>query len=223
MLEKTPESPLDHKEMKPVRRKGNQPWIVLGKTDAEAEAPILWPPDGKNPLPGKDCDAGKDWRQEKEDRGWDGWMASPHQWTWIWATPGDTEGPESLGMMQSTRLQRVRQDLATEQHETTPDPLCQDCLVNGCLEQGVGIEPYSVHSTHWPGIVVPAGIVHPSQGKEQVWTTGFLHLFQCFPCFALGTCLVKVSVLFYQHGIFCFLVGEVYLWVLFLMRVISMH
>ena len=97
--------------------------------------------------------------------------------------------------MQSTRLQRVRQDLATEQHETTPDPLCQDFLVNGCLEQGVGIELYSIHSTHWPGMVVPAGIVHPSQGKEKVWTTGLLHLFQCFLCFALGTCLVKVSIL----------------------------
>ena len=50
--------------------------------------------------------------------------------------------------MQSTEMPRVRQDLATKQHETTPHPLCQDILVNGCLEQGVGLEPYSVHSTH---------------------------------------------------------------------------
>ena len=83
-------------------------------------------------------------------------------------------------------------------NQTTPHPLCQDILVNGCLEQGVGIEPYSVHSTHWPGMVVPAGIVPPSQGKEQVWTTGFLHLFQCFPCFALGTCLM-------WRFLFCFI------------------
>ena len=64
LLEKTPESPLDCKEVKPVYPKGNQLWIFIGRTDAEAEAPILWPPDAKNWLTGKDPDAGKDWRQE---------------------------------------------------------------------------------------------------------------------------------------------------------------
>ena len=66
VLEKTLESPLDYKEIRPVNRKGNQPWIFVGKTDAEAEAPILWPPDAKNWLIGKDPDAGKDWRQEEK-------------------------------------------------------------------------------------------------------------------------------------------------------------
>ena len=56
------ESPLDSK-IKLVNPKGNQPWIFIGKTNAEAGAPILWPPDGKNWLSGKDCDAGKDWKQ----------------------------------------------------------------------------------------------------------------------------------------------------------------
>ena len=65
MLEKTFESPLDCTEIQPVNPKGNQPWIFIGRTDAEAEAPILWPPDGKNWLIGKDPDAGKDWKQEK--------------------------------------------------------------------------------------------------------------------------------------------------------------
>ena len=65
VLEKTPESPLDSKEMKPVNPKGNQPWILIWSTDAEAEASILWPPDVKSQLIGKDPDAGKDWRQEK--------------------------------------------------------------------------------------------------------------------------------------------------------------
>ena len=65
MLEKTLESPLDCKEIQPVHPKGNQSWIFIGRTDAEAEAPILWPPDVKNWLPGKDPDAGKDRRQEK--------------------------------------------------------------------------------------------------------------------------------------------------------------
>jgi len=61
VLEKTLESPLDCKEIKPVNPKGNQPWIFIGRTGAEAEAPILWPPDGKSQLIGKDFDAGKDW------------------------------------------------------------------------------------------------------------------------------------------------------------------
>ena len=64
VLEKTPESPLDSKEIKPVNPKGNQPWIFIGQTDAEAEAPILWPLDEKSWLIGKDPDSGKDWGQE---------------------------------------------------------------------------------------------------------------------------------------------------------------
>ena len=64
MLEKMPESPLDCKEIQPVHPKGNRSWIFIGWTDAEAEAPILWPPDAKNWLIWKDPDAGKDWRQE---------------------------------------------------------------------------------------------------------------------------------------------------------------
>ena len=65
VLEKTLESPLDCKEVQPVNPKGNQSWIFIGRTDAENEVPILWPPDAKNWLIGKDPDAGKDWRQEK--------------------------------------------------------------------------------------------------------------------------------------------------------------
>ena len=65
VLEKTLESPLDCKEIQPVNPKGNQSWIFIGRTDAEPETPILWPPDAKNWLIGKDRDAGKDWRQEK--------------------------------------------------------------------------------------------------------------------------------------------------------------
>ena len=59
------ESPLDCKEIKPVNCKGNQPWIFIGRADAEAEPLILWPPDVKSQLTGKDPDAGKDWRREK--------------------------------------------------------------------------------------------------------------------------------------------------------------
>ena len=75
VLEKTLENPLACKEIQPVHPKGNRPCILIGRTDAEAEAPILWPPDMKSWLIGKDPDAGKDWRQEKgttEDKmiGW---------------------------------------------------------------------------------------------------------------------------------------------------------
>ena len=68
VLEKTPESPLDCKEIKSINFKGSQPWILSGRTDAEAEAPILWPPDVKSWFTGKDPDAGKDWGHEK--KGW---------------------------------------------------------------------------------------------------------------------------------------------------------
>ena len=67
VLEKTLESPLDCKEIQPVHPKGDQSWIFIGRTDAEAEAPMLCPPDKKNWLTGKDPDAGKDWRQEEEE------------------------------------------------------------------------------------------------------------------------------------------------------------
>ena len=68
VLEKTLESPVDFKEIQPVHPKGNQSWILIGRTDAEVEIPILWPPDAKNWLLGKDPDAGKDWR--REEKGW---------------------------------------------------------------------------------------------------------------------------------------------------------
>ena len=66
MLEKTLQSSLDCKKMKPVNSKGNQPWIFIVKTGAEAETPVLWPPDVKIWLIRKDSDAGKDWRQEEK-------------------------------------------------------------------------------------------------------------------------------------------------------------
>ena len=66
LLEKTLESPLDCKEIQPLNPKENQSWVIIGSTDAKAETPILWLPEAKNWLIGKDPDAGKDWRQEKK-------------------------------------------------------------------------------------------------------------------------------------------------------------
>ena len=70
VLEKTLESPLDRKEIQPVDLKGNQSWIFIGRTDAKAETPVLWPPDVKNQLIGKDPDAGKVWRREEKGMTW---------------------------------------------------------------------------------------------------------------------------------------------------------
>ena len=79
VLEKTLESPLDCKEIQLVHPKGNQSWIFIGRTDADAETPILWPPDAKNWFTGKDSDVGKDWRWEEEMTedemaGWCHWL-----------------------------------------------------------------------------------------------------------------------------------------------------
>ena len=94
MLEKTLESPLDSKEIKPVNLKGNQPWIFIETTDAEAETPVLWPPDANSWLIGKDPDAGKDWRQEEKGRTQDETVGWHHQLNGheFGQTPGVDEG-----------------------------------------------------------------------------------------------------------------------------------
>ena len=79
-------SPLDCREIQPVHRKGNQSWIFIGRTDVEAKTLILWPADEKSWLIWKDLDSRKNWRREEkgDNRGWDGWMASLTNWTWVW-------------------------------------------------------------------------------------------------------------------------------------------
>ena len=116
MLEKTLESPLDSKEIQPVHPKGNQSWIFIGRTDAEAETQFwLWPPDTKSWLIGKDPDAGKDWRrEEKGTTGWAGWMASLTQWTWVWVNSRSWWWTGKPGVLQFMGLQRLVHDWATE-------------------------------------------------------------------------------------------------------------
>ena len=111
--EKTPESPLDCKEVKPVNPKGNQSWIFIGRTDAEA--PILWPPDAKNSYWKRSWCWGK-LKAEGDDRRWDGWVASPTGWIWVWAEQaqgvGDRQGSPACC---SPLGHRVGQGWATEQ------------------------------------------------------------------------------------------------------------
>ena len=98
VLEKTLESPLDSKEIQSVHHKGNRSWIFIARTDAEAEAPKLWPPDAKSWLIGKDLDAGKDWRQEEKGTTEDE-MVGYHHWCnghEFEQTPGDSEGQGNL-------------------------------------------------------------------------------------------------------------------------------
>ena len=104
------------KEIQPVYPKGNQSWIFIGRTDVEAETPILWPPDAKSWLIGKDPDAGKGWRWggEGDDRGWDGWMASLSQQTWVWVNSGSWWWMGRPGMLQSMGSQRVRHNWVNE-------------------------------------------------------------------------------------------------------------
>ena len=94
--------------------KGNQLWIFIGRTDAEAEAPILWPPDEKSWLTGVSSWC---WERlkvggEGNNRGWDGWLASPTRWTWVWVGYGSWIGKP--GVLQSMGSQRVGHDWATE-------------------------------------------------------------------------------------------------------------
>ena len=119
LLEKTLDSPLESKEIQSVHPKGKQFWMFLGRTDAEAETPILWLPDEKSWLIWRDpsCLESLKAGGEKDDRGWDGWMASLIQWTWVWASSGSWWWIGWPGVLQSRGLQKVRHHLVIEQQQ----------------------------------------------------------------------------------------------------------
>ena len=98
--------------------KGNQSWIFIERTDAEAETPVYWPPHAKNWLIGQDwCWEGLKAGGEGDDRGWDGWMASLTRWTWVWVSSGSWWRTGRPGVLQSMGLQRVGPDRAPEPNE----------------------------------------------------------------------------------------------------------
>ena len=109
VLEKTLESPLDSKEIQPVHPQGDQSWIFIGRTDAEAETPVLWPPHVKSWFIWRwweGLEAG-----EGDDRGWDGWMASLTWWAWVWVTSGSWWWTGRLSVLRFMGSQRVGQQL----------------------------------------------------------------------------------------------------------------
>ena len=116
MVEKTLESPLDCKEIQPVHPKGNQFWIFIGRTDAEAETSILLPPwwEELTHLKSPWCWERLKARGEGDDRRLNGWMASSTQWTWVWVNSGSWWWTERLGMLHSMGSQRVGHEWATE-------------------------------------------------------------------------------------------------------------
>ena len=116
VLEKTLESPLDCEEIQPVHPKGDQSWIFVGRTDAEAETPntlAIWCEELtylRRPWCWERLKAGG----EGGDRGWDGWVASPTWWTWVWASSRSWGWTGKPGMLQSMGSQRVGHNWATE-------------------------------------------------------------------------------------------------------------
>ena len=133
VLEKTLESPLDCKEIKPVYPKENKSWIFIGRTDAEAETPALWPPELeeltylKRPW----CWERLTVRGEGDDRGWDGWMASLTQWTWVWVSSRSWWWRGKPVVLQSMGSQSAGHDWVTELNWIE-----LNWSGSGCLHQG---------------------------------------------------------------------------------------
>ena len=115
VLVKILESPLDCKEIQPVHSEGDQSWVFIGRTDAKAETPIFW---------ATSCEELTHWKRlrcwegleagEGDDRGWDGWVASPTQWTWVWVNSGRWWWTGRSGVLRFMGSQRVGHDWVTE-------------------------------------------------------------------------------------------------------------
>ena len=151
-----------------------------GKTDADAEAPVLWPPDVKSWLIWKDPDAGKDWGQEdKGVRGWDAWMASLTRWTWVWASSGRYWRTGEAGVLQPMGSQRVRQYLAIKQHimycawisaykfaeqQTQSSWICVDTIRSLLVSHELRLTP--IQEVFWGASFIPRCFWRPSCGNS---------------------------------------------------------
>ena len=132
--------------VQPVHPKGNQSWVFIGRTDVEAETPILWPPDveswliWKDPVPPTTRWEGLRAGGEGDDRGWDGWMASPTQWIWFWVDAGRWWWTGRPGVLQFKGSQRVGHDWATELNWKEHDK----CPPNQTKEEEIGTLPKKI-------------------------------------------------------------------------------
>ena len=140
VLEKTLENSLDCKEVQPVHPKRDQSWVFIGRTDVEAETPILWPPDVKNWLIGKTLMMGKieGWRRRWWQRMRWG-IASLTWWTWVWASSGSWWYTGKLGVLQSMGSQRVGYDWATQLNWTQQCVHVQLFSPGGCSLPGFSV------------------------------------------------------------------------------------
>ena len=144
----TLESPLDCKEIQPVHSKGDQSWVFIGRTDAKAETPILatsckelthW----KRPW----CLEGLGAGGEGDERGWDGWMASPTRWTWVWVDSMSWWWTGRPGMLRFMGLQRVGHDWATELNWKSPaDENAVWVFIKSALHSFIGIKDSSLNA-----------------------------------------------------------------------------
>ena len=172
MLEKTLESPLDCKEIKPVNPKGNQSWIFIGRTDAEAEAPILWPPDAKNWLLRKDPDAGKVWRQEEKGMTEDDTFRWHHWFTGheFEQSPGVGDGQGALACCSPWDCKELD---TTEQLNWTGrrwTSLCSSCTAkslksstfpfSGCPDCSLSLKNLSCYALGWLSFSAPGDTIH---------------------------------------------------------------
>ena len=173
VLEKTLESPLDCKEIQPAHSE-DQPWDFFGRNDAKAETPVLWPPYVKSWLIGKDwCWEGLGAGGEGDDRGWDGWMASPTRWTWVWVNSGSWWWTGRPGVLWFMGSQRVGHDWATELNwdmgrgnkgdiswillgYKTEDPENPLLFINGPNPEINTWSDLSVRTFTWSGMRLPA-------------------------------------------------------------------
>ena len=143
VLEKTLESPLDCEVIQIVHPK-DQSWVFIERSDVEAETPILWPPHVKSwPWKRPWCWEGLGAGREG-DRGWNGWMASPTQWTWVWVTSGSWWWTGSPDVLRFMGLQRVGHNWVTELNWT--EEFIKGIFGTSYMEES-GLQPYSLRKT----------------------------------------------------------------------------
>ena len=157
VLEKTLESPLDHKEIQPIHPKGDQSWVFIGRTDAES-----WNSSTLATWCKELTYLKRPWYWERlkggDDRGWDGWMALPTQWTWVWVNSRSWQWTGRPGMLQPMRSQRVGHDWVTELNWRLLIPFH---IVRICQRMGWGGK--------WEGVSGWGTHVHPWRIQVNVW------------------------------------------------------